>query len=138
MDSGCGPNKVVERTTPVQRSLRYLAEQAFSRAAGAPLIPGNSIRLLRDATENYPTWLEAIRSAERWIHFENYIIANDSTGREFIEALAAKARGGVRVRVVYDWMGTKRYSAPRRQWVPASGRTQATIRMSSCGATRYI
>jgi hypothetical protein len=53
----------MERTPPLQRSLRYLAEQAFSRAAGAPLIPGNSIRLLRDSTENYPAWLEAIRSA---------------------------------------------------------------------------
>ena len=104
-------------TQPAQLPLRYLAEQAFSRAAGAPLIPGNSIRLLRDATENYPAWLEAIRSAERWIHFESYIIANDSTGREFIEALATKARGGVRVRVVYDWMGTKRYPWSRF-WMP--------------------
>ena len=104
-------------TQPARLPLRYLAEQAFSRAAGAPLIPGNSIRLLRDATENYPAWLEAIRSAERWIHFESYIIANDSTGREFIEALATKARGGVRVRVVYDWMGTKRYPWSRF-WMP--------------------
>jgi len=31
-----------------------LARQAFSRAAGAPLIPGNHIRLLQDASENYP------------------------------------------------------------------------------------
>ena len=104
-------------TQSARLPLRYLAEQAFSRAAGAPLIPGNSIRLLRDATENYPAWLEAIRSAERWIHFESYIIANDSTGREFIEALATKARGGVRVRVVYDWMGTKRYPWSRF-WMP--------------------
>jgi len=100
----------MKSTHSVQRSLRYLAEQAFSRAAGAPLIPGNSIRLLRDATENYPAWLDAIRSAERWIHFESYIISNDSTGREFIEALAAKARGGVRVRLLYDWIGTQRFT----------------------------
>ena len=33
---------------------RIVADQAFSRAAGAPLIPGNKIRLLRDAAENYP------------------------------------------------------------------------------------
>jgi cardiolipin synthase len=107
----------MKSTHPAQISLRYLAEQAFSRAAGAPLVPGNSIRLLRDATENYPAWLGAFRSAERWIHFESYIIANDSTGREFIEALAAKARGGVRVRVIYDWMGTKRYPWSRF-WMP--------------------
>ena len=48
---------------------RILAAQAFSRAAGAPLVHGNSIRLLKDASENYPAWLEAIRSAEKNVHF---------------------------------------------------------------------
>lgn len=33
---------------------RSLAEQAFSRAAGAPLVLGNGVRLLKDAGENYP------------------------------------------------------------------------------------
>jgi len=33
--------------------MRALAEQGFSRAAGAPLIACNSIRLLQDARENY-------------------------------------------------------------------------------------
>jgi cardiolipin synthase len=32
---------------------RALADQAFSRAAGAPLIAGNSVHLLQDARENY-------------------------------------------------------------------------------------
>jgi cardiolipin synthase len=98
-------------------SLRYLAEQAFSRTAGAPLIPGNSVGLLKDATENFPAWLEAIQSAEHWVHFESYIIADDSTGREFIEALAARARAGIRVRVIYDWVGTQR-SVWSRFWRP--------------------
>ena len=39
--------------------VRSLANQAFSRAAGAPLIEGNSVRLLKDARENYPAWLDA-------------------------------------------------------------------------------
>lgn len=86
-------------------SVRSLANQAFSRAAGAPLIPGNSIRLLKDAGENYPAWLEAIRSAKRHIHFESYIIHEDDTGRMFADALIAKAREGVRVRLIYDWLG---------------------------------
>jgi cardiolipin synthase len=84
---------------------RIVADQAFSRAAGAPLISGNKIRLLKDATENYAAWFEAIRTARNTIHFESYIIHADEVGREFSEALAAKAREGVRVRVIYDWMG---------------------------------
>lgn len=87
-------------------SMRALADQAFSRAAGAPLIPGNSVRLLKDATENYPAWLEAISGARQRIHFESYFIEDDRTGEVFAEALIRKAREGVRVRLVYDWLGS--------------------------------
>ncbi|HET9478964.1 MAG TPA: phospholipase D-like domain-containing protein [Pyrinomonadaceae bacterium] len=85
--------------------VRDLANQAFSRAAGAPLIGGNSVRLLLDAAENYPAWLDAIKAAERYVHFESYIIHEDREGWKFADALVAKAREGVRVRLVYDWMG---------------------------------
>jgi cardiolipin synthase len=86
-------------------SVRDLANQAFSRAAGAPLIGGNRVRLLKDARENYPAWLDAIKAAERYVHFESYIIHEDKAGWLFADALAAKAREGVRVRLLYDWMG---------------------------------
>ena len=85
--------------------VRALAEQAFSRAAGAPLVPGNSIRLLKDARENYPAWLDAIARATRFIHFESYIIHDDAAGAQFSDALIARAQDGVHVRVIYDWMG---------------------------------
>ena len=84
---------------------RTLAAQAFSRAAGAPLVHGNSIRLLKDARENYPAWLEAIRSAEKYIYFENYIIRDDDIGHQFADALIAKAKEGLPVRLLYDWLG---------------------------------
>ena len=58
---------------------------SLSRAAGAPLVEGNSVRLLIDARENYP--------------------AEDSAGWRFADALVAKANEGVRVRLIYDWMG---------------------------------
>ena len=94
-----------EREKTAMLSVRDLANQAFSRAAGAPLISGNSVRLLIDAKENYPAWLEAIKSAERYIHFESYIIHEDEVGWKFADALTAKARDGVHVRLIYDWMG---------------------------------
>ena len=81
-------------------SARILAEQAFSRAAGAPLVAGNSVRLLIDAAQNYPAWLAAIASARDHIHFESYIIHEDSAGLEFANALIAKAQEGVRVRLI--------------------------------------
>ncbi len=85
--------------------LRLVAEQMFARAAGAPLVAGNAVRILRDAGGNYPAWLSAIAGARRTILFENYIIADDATGREFVAALSERARAGVAVRLIYDWMG---------------------------------
>lgn len=88
-------------------SLRLLGEQAFSRAAGAPLVAGNRIRLLEDATENYPAWLGAIERAERSISFESYILADDAVGARFADALGAAVRRGVRVRLLQDWLGAR-------------------------------
>jgi cardiolipin synthase A/B len=94
--------------------MRTLAEQAFSRAAAAPLIEGNAVRLLLDADANYAAWLAAIRSAEKAIYFENYIIKGDATGRLFREVLTERARAGIKVRVLMDWFGS--FGTPRRFW----------------------
>jgi len=88
-----------------QSAVRTLADQAFSRAAGAPLIAGNAVRILRDARENYPVWLEAIAAARDHVHFESYIIYEDAAGEMFSQALIDKAKSGVRVRLIYDWLG---------------------------------
>jgi cardiolipin synthase len=95
-----------ERPRDARPAARILAAQAFSRAAGAPLVCDNDIRLLKDARENYPAWLEAIHSAKHIVHFENYIIRDDDIGQKFADAFIAKANEGVRVRVLCDWMGT--------------------------------
>ena len=86
-------------------TVRQLADQAFSRAAGASLIEGNSVRLLKDAGQNYPAWLDAIGAATRHIHFENYIFYDDATGAKFADALIRRAQDGVHVRLLYDWLG---------------------------------
>jgi cardiolipin synthase A/B len=94
---------------------RLLADQAFARAAGAPLVHGNAVRLLRDGHENYPAWLDAIRSAVTSVHVEMYMAHADEVGARFVDALVAKAREGVPVRVVYDWLGSFGYGR-RRLW----------------------
>lgn len=91
-----------------------LAERALDRVSGGRPIPGNRVRLLHDGPAVYPAMLAQIASAERWVHFDNYIIRDDHTGRQFGEALAAKARAGVRVRVLTDWLGS--LSTGRRYW----------------------
>jgi cardiolipin synthase len=95
--------------------VRRIVDKAYARATGSPLIEGNGVRLLVDAEQNYPAWLEAIKNARRTIHFESFIIHEDDVGREFAEALSAKAREGVKVRVVYDWLGAVGKTS-RRFW----------------------
>lgn len=87
------------------KGVRGIAERALTRMAGAPLIFGNSITLLRNGEENYPAWMEAIRGAGRFIHFETYFFHSDRVGAEFANLLEQKAREGVKVRLVYDWFG---------------------------------
>lgn len=97
--------EIKQRLRATMPAVRELADRAFSRAAGAPLIEGNQVKLLKDAVENYPAWLAAIAAAKRYVHFESYIIHQDEEGWKFAEALIAKAREGVTVRLLYDWMG---------------------------------
>jgi cardiolipin synthase len=103
------------------QTLRLAADQALSRTAGAPLIGGNLVRVLRDATENFPAWLAAIRAAERTIFFECYIFRDDEVGQEFVSALIERARAGVAVRVSYDWLGTRGARSLFRPLVEAGG-----------------
>ena len=86
-----------------------VAEHSFSRAidraTSARPIPGNILRHLPDSRNALETMLEMIRGAQRWVHFENYIIRDDDTGCRFATAWAERARAGVSVRVLYDAFG---------------------------------
>ncbi|HQT66298.1 MAG TPA: phospholipase D-like domain-containing protein [Acetobacteraceae bacterium] len=93
--------------------LEALAGEAFARVAEAQHSIGNDVRLLRDAAQTYPAWLDAIANAEHYVHLENYIIQEDRVGRAFADALIQAARRGVACRVIYDWLGClRRTSGP--------------------------
>jgi cardiolipin synthase len=86
-------------------------QREFNRTLNAlipshPALSGNRVTPLVDGDEAYPRMLEAIRCAKRHIHLQSFIIANDSTGRAFMDALAAKAAEGVQVRLLYDRFGS--------------------------------
>lgn len=98
------------------RSIRGIAQRALARAAGAPLVPGNAVRLLLDAEQNYAAWHSAIAAAQRTIYFENYIFRPDAVGKRFRDALVSRAEAGVKVRVLLDWIGSLRTS--RKFWEP--------------------
>jgi cardiolipin synthase len=96
--------------------LRLLAAQALSRAGGAPLVAGNEARILKDAREHFPAFLAAVGTARQSVFVENYIFADDGVGRELADALLQRAKAGVKVRVLCDWLGSFRLR--RRFWQP--------------------
>ena len=98
--------KQVERTIPRKYSIR---DPDFVRAMGIALGPtvvgGNRIEILLNGDAIFPSMLQAIRSARRTITFETYIYWSGEIGRLFAEALAERARAGVQVHVLVDWLG---------------------------------
>jgi cardiolipin synthase len=98
------------RAIPAEQSVAC----AINRAAGGRPVPGNDVHLLIDGPNTYRAMLDVIAQAKQWVHFENYIIRSDSAGWRFAEVLAARAREGVRVRVLYDWFGS--FATSRGFW----------------------
>jgi cardiolipin synthase A/B len=66
----------------------------------------NKIELLIDGSTTFPAMLEAIREAKSFINMEFYRFESDSLGMQFWEALMDKARNGVKVRIIYDDVGS--------------------------------
>jgi len=88
----------------------------IERATGAPTICGNEIRLQFEGPNTFAAWLEAIEVAEEFVYFENYLLRDDAVGREFRDALVSKARQGVPVYLIHDWLGC--WATPRSYWKP--------------------
>jgi cardiolipin synthase len=67
---------------------------------------GNALEIYHEGQSAYDAMLAAIRAAKNHIHMEFFIVRSDQSGREFIEALAERARAGVKVRFLYDAVGS--------------------------------
>lgn len=76
--------------------------------ADAPWFPvgADSVRLLRDGAQAFPAMLDAIARAKREILLEMYWIGADPVGRAFRDAIAERARAGVRTLVIHDAVGS--------------------------------
>jgi cardiolipin synthase len=69
-------------------------------------VGSDAVRLLRDGVQAFPAMIDAIEHAEREVLLEMYWVGADAVGERFREALAARARAGVRVCVIYDAVGS--------------------------------
>lgn len=82
--------------------------RSFGSLLGPAIVDGNRITTLRNGDEIFPAMLDAIRSAEHSITLETYIYWDGAIGDEFRDALSERARAGIKVHVVIDWVGLGR------------------------------
>jgi cardiolipin synthase len=111
--TGCAVReKNVEHPIP---RLYGAEDPQFARSMGALLAPdvlaGNQVEELLNGDEIFPAMLEAIHAAKKTITFETFIYWSGSIGSEFANALAERARAGVKVHVLLDWLGSNKMDA---------------------------
>ena len=86
------------------------------RATGSKTLGGNRLELQYEGSSTFSSWLEGISRAQCMVYLENYLIRDDRVGRAFRDVLIEKARSGVPVYVIYDWVGC--WATPRSYWKP--------------------
>lgn len=101
------PEKKIERRithAAAADSPQFLRE--MGALLGPAILPGNRVDILQNGREIFPAMLDAVRGAQQTITFETYIYWSGDIGREMADALAERARAGVRVHVLLDWVGS--------------------------------
>ena len=85
--------------------------RAMAVLLGPAVLEGNRVETLLNGDEIFPAMLRDIRAAKKTICFETYIYWSEAIGKEFAEALAERARTGVKVHVIVDAFGSSKIDA---------------------------
>ena len=80
--------------------------RSVSALLGPSFLEGNEVTALTNGVKIFPVMLKAIQNAKQTITFETFIYWADSIGEEFAEALSERAKAGVSVHVLLDWLGS--------------------------------
>jgi cardiolipin synthase len=103
------PEKAIRWSFPHEYAV---ADPQFHRSMGVllgpALVDGNRVETLLNGDEIFPAMVHAIRGAKKTITFETYIYWSGDIGKQFADALAERARHGVKVHVLIDWVGSQK------------------------------
>ena len=97
--------KVNIKELPVSDNAKQLIKLGKS-LTGNVSVPCNSIEILTSGKDKFDSLVEDISRAQKYINIEYYIFENDRIGRELSNALIAKAKEGIKVRIIYDHVGS--------------------------------
>jgi cardiolipin synthase len=82
--------------------------RSMGHLVGPGILASNRVTVLINGDQIFPAMLEAIRGAKKTITLETYIYWSGTVGEQFAEALAERARAGVKVHVLVDWIGSRK------------------------------
>jgi len=123
-----GFNLFSAQETQIRRPIDHhysVSDPQFLRSMGVllgpPLAPGNRVDTLLNGDEIFPAMLKAIREARRTIDFETYIYWSGTVGKEFADALSERAKAGVKVHILVDWVGSQKMDEDLLQGMANAG-----------------
>src|ERR1700743_19025 len=103
-----GEKKIEHKIERLYRSEDPQFLRSMGLLLGPPVVPGNRFEMLLNGDRIFPSMLEGIRSARQTITFETFIYWSGEIGEQIARALADKAREGVAVHVLLDWVGSSK------------------------------
>ncbi|MEU9736752.1 phospholipase D-like domain-containing protein [Streptomyces sp. NPDC048002] len=103
-ESGPAASETAE-AGPTARKQRL--RRRLERLIGIAATEGNELLPLRNGDQIFPAMLEAVRSARYTIDMMTFVYWRGHIAHEFADALADRAREGVRVRLLLDGFGAK-------------------------------
>ncbi|WP_280151647.1 cardiolipin synthase [Piscinibacter sp. XHJ-5] len=95
--------------------------RAMGHLLGPAIVEGNKTEVLLNGDRIFAAMLAAIKQARRTITFETYIYWSETIGREFADALIERARSGVKVHVLLDWVGSAKMEERYLEEMKAAG-----------------
>lgn len=105
---GSGERRVeqeIEHLYPVDDAQFH---RSMALMLGPTIVEGNRVEELINGDRIFPAMLEAIRGGRRTVLFETFIYWSGAIGEAFAEALSQRARAGLKVHVLLDWVGSTR------------------------------
>lgn len=116
-----GENKVRQDVPRLYSTASPQFERAMGSLLGPGLVGGNEVTELLNGDQIFPAMLDAIRSARKSVTFETYIYWSGDIGQQFADALAERARAGVKVHVLLDWVGSAKMERSYLEAMQAAG-----------------
>jgi cardiolipin synthase len=124
-----GPDQELEHPVPHAYDVHDPQfRRTMDQLLGRPIVPGNRVTALLNGEQAFPAMLEAIRSARRSVNLESYIFWSGEVAGRFADALAERARAGIPVHVVVDWLGSKKIDGKLVERMRSAGVTVVMYR----------